>query len=453
MLPSRTAEISALNTSFHQSDNELILLYGHRHVGMGDLLLEFSSDKEVFSFVCGNVTPEYELTSFLDTAVQKGYLKQGNLTSFEELWEKLFSDSDRQDKKKVLLIQHVDLSVKVSNRLLESLISLKNSEYFVQIIMCSDSIGFVENSFVSRAGALSLSIDSFLKIYPLNFADLRAYFYNSTPEDALLIYSVLGGYSDLWKQFDRNLSFRENVIKFLLPEHTFLREEVRLLLLEELRELSVYETLLSLMAKGNCKLNDLFLRTGFVRSKISVYLKNLMELEYVKKDYSENTPGMEQSKKGVYCISHPLLRFYYTFLKEYDSFTGTYEDYYRDEIATRLRKYASDSLEEVALWMLRKKEEDGTLSFDYTSMGRFVGKAGTIPALAVNDAGEAVVVFSTWLHPIMTYEDYEWSLFLCKEAGIRPVFIYLISDKGFDDKILLESRIKGTVRPLTLNEI
>ncbi|MFR6392129.1 MAG: hypothetical protein ACLUN0_03870 [Roseburia sp.] len=51
----------------------------------------------------------------------------------------------------------------------------------------------------------------------------------------------------------------------------------------ELRELSVYNTILAALASGNNKLNDLFLKTGFSRAKISVYMKNLMAFDVVEK--------------------------------------------------------------------------------------------------------------------------------------------------------------------------
>lgn len=52
---------------------------------------------------------------------------------------------------------------------------------------------------------------------------------------------------------------------------------------EESRETAVYDTILATLADGrHGKLNDMYAHTGFSRAKISVYLKNLMELELVE---------------------------------------------------------------------------------------------------------------------------------------------------------------------------
>ena len=49
-------------------------------------------------------------------------------------------------------------------------------------------------------------------------------------------------------------------------------------------ETAVYDTILATLADGrHGKLNDMYAHTGFSRAKISVYLKNLMELELVEK--------------------------------------------------------------------------------------------------------------------------------------------------------------------------
>lgn len=69
-----------------------------------------------------------------------------------------------------------------------------------------------------------------------------------------------------------------------LEKNSFLPELMIKWLSEELRETAVYNTILATIAdEKNGKLNAMYARTGFSRAKISVYLKNLMELELVEK--------------------------------------------------------------------------------------------------------------------------------------------------------------------------
>ena len=40
------------------------------------------------------------------------------------------------------------------------------------------------------------------------------------------------------------------------------------------------------------------------------------------------------------------------------------------------------------------------------------------------------------------YEDYEWLLFLAKQAKLRTDHIWLFTDKGFDERLMAETREK-----------
>ncbi len=458
MYPLRTSELEKLNEAYLRSDNTMIVLYGHRHVGLDDVLLSYAKDKPVFEFTCPEATAE-KLLSFWNANVMREYGVEES-DSFLNLFEALFAlDEDESGlmdgivAKPVVVIRDMEKALKVSPSLMEALCALVDGENPVQVILMSESLCFVENSFVSRVGRLAMRVDSFVKVYPVSFFALQDYFYNSTAEECVFYYSILGGFPGLWKHFDINLSFKENVLNNLLNPDSFLYREVRYLLLNELRELSVYETILATLCEGKTKLNDLHLATGFARSKISVYLKNLMELEFVGKDYSEDTPGNENAKKGVYLVTHPLIRFYFTFLYGVNLHSEDPNSFFKNRIQFAFRKFAAESFAEVTLQFLQKKDSEGTLSFDYEKMGRFVGKAGTIPAMCLDENNEGVVVFYSFERPVFTYEDYEWDMFLCGEARIKPKLVYLIAVKGFDDKILLDAKVKGYVRPFIIDEM
>ena len=119
----------------------------------------------------------------------------------------------------------------------------------------------------------------------------------------------------------------ENIINNILKKECRLHEELALFIAEELREPAVYYTILSALASDCCKLNDIYKHTGFSRAKISVYLKNLLELEFVEKVSS-----------GTYQISNAYVKFYFRFLFPHMSRWNSLspEDYYRQYIEAYL---------------------------------------------------------------------------------------------------------------------
>ena len=102
-------------------------------------------------------------------------------------------------------------------------------------------------------------------------------------EQSVEVFAVLGGVPGFWKCFDDRLGVKENICRCILNQDAFLYGEGQRIGKEELRETGVYNTILASIAAGNHKLNDLYQHTGFSRAKISVYIKNLMELELVEK--------------------------------------------------------------------------------------------------------------------------------------------------------------------------
>jgi len=53
---------------------------------------------------------------------------------------------------------------------------------------------------------------------------------------------------------------------------------------QELRETAVYNTIIEAVALGNTKLNDIFQTTQIAKNKLTVYLKNLIDLGIVRRD-------------------------------------------------------------------------------------------------------------------------------------------------------------------------
>ena len=140
---------------------------------------------------------------------------------------------------------------------------------------------------------------------------MMEYFSGFSMEQCIEAYAVLGGIPGLWNHFSDKLSIKENICRNILDSKAFLFGEGQRMVEEELRETGVYNTILSSIAAGNHKLNDLYLHTEFSRAKISVYLKNLMELELVEKIFSYDTEGKANTQKGIYRISNHFVHFYF----------------------------------------------------------------------------------------------------------------------------------------------
>mgnify|MGYP003307889072 CR=1 FL=1 len=120
----------------------------------------------------------------------------------------------------------------------------------------------------------------------MKYQDFKEHFPLFSKKDSIGAFSILGGIPGLWQYFNDEFTLRENIENFILQSNEKLFDYGQQYVSEELRETAVYNTILGALADGKRKLNDLYIHTGFSRAKISVYLKNLMQLEIVEKVFS-----------------------------------------------------------------------------------------------------------------------------------------------------------------------
>ena len=243
----------------------------------------------------------------------------------------------------------------------------------------------------------------FRHLKELGFEYLKEYFSNYSTAECIEVYSVLGGFPGLWKYFSDRISVKDNICKNLLDKNSFLFGEGERIVKEELREMSVYNTILASLAAGNNKLNALYDHTQFSRAKISVYLKNLMELEIVEKVFSYDTEGRDNTQKGIYRICNHLVDFYYTYM--YPNMSQLFMEpaltFYNEFVGNQFKNYTARYFGKVCARYIERLNEKNKLPFQAEEMGEWVGKVGTI---AVIDEGEnkALIAGCNWHKPMYT---------------------------------------------------
>jgi len=218
----------------------------------------------------------------------------------------------------------------------------------------------------------------------LPFEDAVKFFPDYSDEDKMLAYSILGGIPHYLRQFDPTLSLRENIIKNVLTKGCVLYSEVEFLIRQELREPALYNTVIEAIALGNTQLNDIYTKTQIEKSKISVYLKNLIELQILEREFSilsakgTAASGKEQaaSTRGLYRITDNFFRFWYSFVfpNISDLETGDADGVYKYMVEPQLNSFASPVFEIVCREFLRRKNRVGELPFRISKLGRWWGK-------------------------------------------------------------------------------
>ena len=103
-----------------------------------------------------------------------------------------------------------------------------------------------------------------------------------------------------------------STIESVLDPYAYLYEEPRLLLQQELREPRVYFSLLRAIAGGQTRLNEIAQECQLPSNTVGRYLALLSRLHLVERRTPVNEG--EGSRRGLYRISDPFLRFWFRFV-------------------------------------------------------------------------------------------------------------------------------------------
>ncbi|MCX4340682.1 MAG: ATP-binding protein [Lachnospiraceae bacterium] len=453
MLLGRTTELGYLNNYYDRDGSQILIVYGQKHIGKTALVREFMKDRPGYYYLAKACSEREQAYQWGRQFAHDGYIVE-KFPTFQEIFEKI---SRRATGKKVVVIDEFQNIVRASDAFMKDLVAFVHSQWNrdnVMVILISSSIGWIENSMITRIGEAAYELSGLLKIKEMPFADIVERFPNFRIEECVEAYAILGGIPGLWNQFDDRLTIQQNICRNILDSNSFLYEEGERILTDQLREPGVYNTIMASIAAGAHKLNDLYLHTEFSRAKISVYLKNLIELELVEKVFSYDTAGKENVQKGIYRISHPFVDFYYTYIYPHlsDLQMLSVGEFYNHYIMRDFRRYVSGYFKLVCRQHLARLGERHRLPIDCGTIGEWIGKAGSLDIIAQDQEGRTLIGLCNWEKP-MTYEDYENLLLYAKKAKISADYIYMYTAFRFDEKLNLEAKVKSNLKLVQISDL
>ena len=433
----RKAELQYLEQMYRQEGNQLIVLYGRKENGGRELVQEFCKGKKSFYYYAPQVSPQAQRQR-MQREIEEHYQVAVPKDSYDDFFKRVKSGDG---SKLVLVIDEFQHIWKKDAAFLDSILKLKGKKLYpgpVLILLCSSSVFWAEQELPQALGAAAKKIDRVMKLEELRFLDLVRSFPNYSVRESVEAYGVIGGVPDYIRGWEDGQGVRENICAHILSPQGFLYGKAEETIRSQLRELSVYNTILETLASGKHKLNDIYQATGFSRAKISVYLKNLMEFDVVEKVYSFETGGWQNAQKGLYQIKDTFINFWFKFVYPYLSdlhWMGP-EEFYARHIAGGLEEYLKRYFVNVCMEYLELQELIGKLPLKIHKMGTWMGKKGHIDIIAQNSVRENIICLCNWSEPEMTFEMCQRLFQSMEQAKITANFYYLFSAKGFEEKLI-----------------
>jgi hypothetical protein len=387
MFIGREREIAFFEEKYNAPGGQLIVLYGRRRVGKTETLFQFAEGKPHVFYSCREMTDTKQLAAFSKRMLKADSPAAKYIKTFQD-WETAFKsilELPSDGKRKLLIIDEFPYMCKGDPSIPSILQFLWDTELRhqdVMIVLCGSAMSFIEKKLLSEKNPLYGRATGVYKMSELPFDDAIKFYPNYSDEDKMLTYAILGGIPHYLRQFDPALSLRENIFKNVLTKGCTLYSEVEFLIRQELREPALYNTVIEAIALGNTRLNDIYTKTQIDKTKISVYMKNLIELQILEREFSVLSSGKEQatSTRGLYRITDNFFRFWFGFVfpNLSDLETGDAEGVCDYVVLPRLNEFASPIFERVCREFIRKKNRKGELPFRVAKLGRWWGKLNAV---------------------------------------------------------------------------
>lgn len=480
MFIGRETELKFFEDRYKEKKGQLLVLYGRRRVGKTETLREFCKNKPHIFFSCTQTTDRVQLSKFSRQLLREDIPAKQYISEFTD-WEKAFRailDLPYGEKKKLIVIDEFPYMCRGNKSIpsiLQNLWDMTFKDSNVMIILCGSAMSFIEKELLAEKNPLYGRATGIYKMNEMGFYDAIKFFPNYSDRDKMLTYAVLGGIPHYLNQFSPELSVAENIKRNILTKGSVLYSEVDFLLHQELRETPIYNSIIEAVALGSTRLNDISQKSLVEdTSKTSVYLKNLIELGIVAREFSIDTGTKEKANtsRGTYRLTDNFFRFWYAFgfanLSQLED--GDIEGVYDYLVEPALHEFASLTFEDVCKEFVRELQKQNALPFRYTKMGRWTGKTTVrdketesgsrmaeteIDLLAIGKgATEYLVGECKFRKNPFAYSEYLDTTVKLTPLKKNAKFYYaLFSESGFDEKIQSEARIRENLYLYDLNTI
>ena len=316
MFVSRTEELAALQGLYDKDKFQMAVMYGRRRVGKTTLINEFIKNKPSIFFAAQEANEHLNLRMFSE----KVYAFFGlpiSTGAFSD-WNTAFTFiADRAKKQKFILaideFPYIAETNKSIKSILQNVIDHELLETKLFLILCGSQISFMENEVLGYKSPLFGRRTAQFKIEGFDYISASEMLAGVSNEDKIKYYACVGGTPHYLAQIDAKLSFEDNIKSLFFSPQGYLYGEPAMLLQQELREPAMYNSIISAIATGASKLNDISTKIGEDTSKTIKYIKTLMDLKILHREHPFGD-NPERSKKSVYKISDNCYRFWYKYV-------------------------------------------------------------------------------------------------------------------------------------------
>lgn len=376
--------------------------------------------------------------------------------SFQAALEHVFELA--KTKRIVLVIDEYPYVARASKSLASTLQLLidKNKASKLFLILCGSSMSYMEDHVLAYKAPLYGRRTAQLKIQPFDFFEACYCFTKFADYDKALAYGIIGGTPQYLMQLDDNLSIEENIKNTHLNPTSFIFDEPNNLLKQEVREPAIYNAVITAIATGASRMNEISNKIDEDTSVCATYIRNLITLGIIKK---ESPYGEKSSRKTIYSIEDNMFRFWYRFVPENTSIISRGAvDLAYNRIAPALSSYMGGVFEDICKQYLWKLLIEGKCAVNFNDIGRWWGanpktKSQEEIEIMGTDKDSALFGECKWTNEKVDLQVLEKLVERSTLFNYKKTHFYLFAKIGFTKGCIDRANERGNVTLVTYEDM
>ncbi|MBG9988271.1 ATP-binding protein [Aerococcaceae bacterium DSM 111176] len=457
----RESELNDLEQQYQSNRFELAVIYGRRRVGKTTLIHKFLEGKDNKGYYIGLQSSLSYNLEMLSQAIYRAIGLSERLPSFQTMTEAFdFLFEEAVNRRIVLVIDEypylAESESSVSSEL-QAMIDKHRHSSQLMLILCGSSMSFMENQVLGYKSPLYGRRTAQYKIKPFTYIESWAGLKSFDYEQAAVLFAVTGGVAEYLSFVDAQLTLKENIINLYLNPRGRLYEEPANLLQQELREPKIYNDILSAIANGASRNNEIATKIGQSTGALSHYLKSLIELGIVEKWTSV---GQKEGRKSIYVIVDGMYRFWHQLVRPNIQAIELRqaERVYEERVKPGLSDFMGFAFEQMAKEYLESIIQTNQIPFYVQEYGSWWGnnpyeqRQEEIDLLAVGDA-ELILGECKWRNQLLDMSVLKELTAKAKLFPQEKKSYMLFSKSGFSRELLKEAEEQPDIQLIDLEKM
>ena len=314
----RVSEIETLNNEYRKEEATFVVLYGRRRVGKTALINHFCEDKRTIYFLATEENESENRNAFKNLVAEtfnNDLLAESSLNSWDPIFKVVATES--KNERLVLVIDEFQYLGKanasfpsIMQKVWDTILSKSN----IMLILCGSLINMMTSQVLNYNSPLYGRRTSQIKLKQIDFSYYHEFNEKLSLDEQIMRYAVTGGVPKYINIFQDEEDIYTTIKKNILSTNAFLYAEPEFLLQKEVSEIGSYFSILKTIAAGNHKLGKIAAALEVHQTKLTSYLKNLMDLDIIEREVPITEEHPEKSKMGLYNIKDNFIAFWFKFV-------------------------------------------------------------------------------------------------------------------------------------------